>query len=48
LLTIPQFWSPIWRIAVCAHTTFAEEVEGLDGILYEAAQNIVVFSNIQD
>jgi hypothetical protein len=31
------------KIAICAHTTYAEELEGLDGILYEAAQNIVVF-----
>jgi hypothetical protein len=38
-------------MAVCAHTTRyapAEEVEGLDGLLYEAAQSFEVFSNIQN
>jgi hypothetical protein len=34
------------KITACAHT--AEEIGGLDGFLYEAVQNFVVFSNIQD
>jgi hypothetical protein len=32
----------------CGLCTFAEEVGGLDGFLFESAQNFEVFSNIQD
>jgi hypothetical protein len=33
---------------LCPYNPSAEEVGGLDGFLYEAAQNFEVFSNMQD
>jgi hypothetical protein len=33
---------------LCPYNPSAEEVGGLDGFLYEAAQNFEVFSNSQD
>jgi hypothetical protein len=36
------------KIAVCANNPSADEVRGLDGFLYAAAQNFEVFSQIQD
>ncbi len=32
---------------ICSYNPSAEEVVGLDGFLYEAAQNFEVFSNIK-
>ncbi len=52
LLTLPHFWSLVWqkrlRFVPIQYNPSAEEVEGLDGFLFEAAQNLEVFSNIQD
>jgi hypothetical protein len=47
MLTLPHFWSLI-KGKDCPCNPSAEEVGGLDGFLYEAAQNFEVFSNIQD
>jgi hypothetical protein len=48
----PSFFSPSSRKRLpngqCPYNPFDEEVGGLDGFLYEAAQNFEVFSNIQD
>ncbi len=42
----PAFWEHGLRL--CPHNPSVEEIEGLDGFLYEAAENFEVFSNIQD
>jgi hypothetical protein len=39
LLTLPLFWSSVWWSA--------EEVRGLDGFLYEAAQNLESFQKFK-
>jgi hypothetical protein len=50
LLTLPHFWSPVWRkrLRFVPIQPSAEEVGGLDGFLFGAAQNFEVFSNVQD
>jgi hypothetical protein len=47
----PTFLEPGWAekdSGLCLYNPSAKEVGGLDGFLYEAAQNFEVFSNIQD
>ncbi len=48
LLTLQQFLALFGGKdrGLCLYNLSAEEVGGLDGFLYEAAQNFEVFSNI--